>query len=376
MGCYGGYGEGPRHGFPVGTFLAGLGGVILGALLVYYVFTAFIIPGQEEQGLPAPAPPPVDPGLPEISTDLETPVVAAVEKASPAVVGVSNYVYITRFGQRVLYERGSGSGVIISSDGFIVTNQHVIDGAQEIEVALPDGRIVQAALKGADLWTDLALLKIEERELTYLVPGDSARVRVGETAIAIGNPLKYFKRTVTSGVISATERQVDFIESGYSYTYLQTDAAINAGNSGGPLVNLRGEIIGINSAKVKEVGVEGIGFAIPANTVRRVVDDMKEHGRFRRPFLGIHVLDLSRQTGIASDQGIYVDSVDQKGPAEMGGLKADDVITVVGGMPVDYSARLNDVLLDYYPGDTVTLTVDRGGSIMTLDIVLGEMSPS
>lgn len=374
----GGFKERPRRGFPVGTILAGFGGVILGALLVYYLFTVLVLPGWEKSGLPpaAPAPAPADPGPPVINADLETPVVVAVEKASPVVVGVTNYVHTTRFGQRVLFERGSGSGVIISADGYIVTNQHVIDGAQVIEVALSNGRILQAALQGEDFWTDLALLKIEEKNLPYLVPGDSARVRVGETAIAIGNPLKYFKRTVTSGVISAVERQVDFVESNYSYTYLQTDAAINAGNSGGPLINLRGEIIGINSAKIKEVGVEGIGFAIPSNTVRRVVDDLKQFGRFKRPYLGIKVIDLSRQTGIASDQGIFVAEVEEEGPAAAGGLRAEDVIIAVGENSVDYSARLNDTLLDYYPGDTVTLTVDRDESPISLEIVLGEMPTS
>lgn len=378
MSYGGGFGGKPPRCFPAGSLLAGLGGVFVGAILVYFLFTILVLPGLDTGDIQPPpdtGSPPPDP-RPPLDIDLETPVVAAVEKASPAVVGITNYAYTTRFGQRALFERGSGSGAIIAPDGYIVTNQHVIDGAQEIEVALPGGRTLAAILVGEDSLTDLALLKVEESNLPYLKLGDSARVRVGETAIAIGNPLKYFQRTVTTGVISAVERQVSFIDSGYSYTYLQTDAAINSGNSGGPLVNLRGEIIGINSAKIREVGVEGIGFAIPSNTVLRVVTDLKEHGRVRRPQLGVMVRDLSRQTGIASDQGVYVVQVLEGSPAASAGLRAEDVIIAVGDVAVDYSARLFDTLLRYYPGDTITVTVRRGQNTVTVEAVLGETPAS
>lgn len=272
----------------------------------------------------------------------------------------------------MLQEQGSGSGAIISADGYIVTNQHVVNRADEIAVVLSNAEILTAELVGEDELTDLALLKVEREQLPSLALGDSSKTRVGETAIAIGNPLRYFQQTATGGIISAVERQVTFRDSNYSYTYIQTDAAINAGNSGGPLVNLEGEIIGINSAKIKDVGVEGIGFAIPSNTAKRVVKDLRDYGRVKRPQLGITVRDYALQTRMPSDLGVYVVEVFAGSPAEAGGLKEGDVIVKVEGREVNYSAQLFDSLLNYYPGERIDITVNRGGTPVTVTVELGD----
>jgi len=179
-------------------------------------------------------------------------------------------------------------------------------------VVTSDSRSFEATVVGEDRLTDLALLKIEQSGLTSIVLGNSEDVRVGETVLAAGNPLGYLKHTVTRGIVSALEREVRAAQSQYAYTYIQTDAVINPGNSGGPLVNLRGEVVGINSAKIS--GAEGIGLAIPANTVKRVTSDLKKDGRVRRPQLGILIQNLSAYTGDPTDQGVYISKVDSGSP--------------------------------------------------------------
>jgi len=224
-------------------------------------------------------------------------------------------------------------------------------------VVTSDSRSFEATVVGEDRLTDLALLKIEQSGLTSIVLGNSEDVRVGETVLAAGNPLGYLKHTVTRGIVSALEREVRAAQSQYAYTYIQTDAVINPGNSGGPLVNLRGEVVGINSAKIS--GAEGIGLAIPANTVKRVTSDLKKDGRVRRPQLGILIQNLSAYTGDPTDQGVYISKVDSGSSAAKGGLKAGDVITAVGKKEVRYIAQLFDALLSYYPGDKIELTIER-----------------
>lgn len=357
----------PRRGSsPLTWLVAGLLGGIVGAGIFWFLSSYYGLPGRE----PAEFPPPAVNRL-EITGGNAAALV--VEKAKPAVVGVTNYIYLYQGGQRVVREQGSGSGAIISADGYIVTNQHVINQADEIAVFLPDHEILTAELVGEDELTDLALLKVDRDKLSYLNLGDSSKIKVGETSIAIGNPLKYFQQTVTAGVVSAVERQVSLLDSSYSYTYIQTDAAINSGNSGGPLVNLNGEIIGINSAKIKDVGVEGIGFAIPSNTVKRVVKDLREYGQVKRPQLGILVRDYALETRRVSDLGVYVAQVFSGSPAQAGGLQEDDVIVKVEDREVNYSAQLFDALLKYYPGDKINLTVVRNSTTATVTVELAEM---
>ena len=352
-----------------GSFFSWLAAALLGGVVgaaLFWFLGGYLGPGRE----PEEYPPPTVNRL-EITGSDATAMV--VEKAKPAVVGVNNYIYLSQGGQRVVRERGSGSGVIISANGYIVTNQHVIDRADEIAILLPDAEILPAQLVGEDERTDLALLKVDRDRLDHLSLGDSSTIKVGETSIAIGNPLGYFQQTATGGIVSAVGRQVSLTDSSYAYTYIQTDAAINPGNSGGPLVNLKGEIIGINSAKIRDVGVEGIGFAIPSNTVKRVVKDLREYGHVRRPQIGVGVRDYAQESGMVSNLGVYIVKVEGESPAAAGGLLEGDVIVKVGDREVSYSAQLNDALLGYYPGDRVDITLVRNGSTLTVKITLGEM---
>lgn len=355
-------------------FLVGLCGVLAGALLVYSVLTGHgYLPGpgdlpEGEQQTPEEN---RQANLPPHKDDLAT--VEVVSRVMPAVVAVNCYVSGPYSDQSELVLSGSGSGAVISEDGYIVTNQHVIDGAARIVVVTSDSRSFEAGLVGEDRLTDLALLKIEQSGLSYIPLGNSNTVRVGETVLAAGNPLGYLKHTVTRGIISALEREVRVAYSQYAYTYIQTDAVINPGNSGGPLVNLRGELIGINSAKIS--GAEGIGLAIPANTVKRVVDDLKKDGRVRRPQLGIWVENQSDGTDNPVRQGVNVKEVIPGSPAAAGGLKTGDVITAVGKERVHYIAQLFDALLNYYPGDKIELTIERNGQSLVVTVVPGEANP-
>lgn len=360
-----GFDEGPRRRPSLfGYLLMGLLGVIVGAALVYALFSIYLLPGvpQEpfwpEQEKSEPPPPPHQ-------QDLAT--VEVVNRVLPGVVGVNRYVYVTHMGRQALVEGGSGSGVVISPDGYIVTNQHVIDGADEIRVVLHDVGTFEASLMGEDVLTDLALLKIEQANLTAIPLGDSTEVWVGESVLAIGNPLGAFQQSVTAGIISAVGRQVQIPESDYAYTFIQTDAVINPGNSGGPLVNLHGEIVGINSAKVTRLGVEGIGLSIPSNTVRRVVEDLREHGKVRRPQLGVMVTDMP------AEQGVHIREVVPGSPARQSGLQAGDLIIMIEDREVQYVAQLFDALLNYYPGDTVTLEIIRDERRQSVPVTLGEM---
>lgn len=352
--------------------LCGLLGVLLGAALLYVLFVNYGFPASPEQ-LPDQhgGNKTEDPVLPPPHRD-DLAAVEVVERVMPAVVGVHSYVRVTRFGQEAVVESGSGSGAVITADGYIVTNQHVVDGAVEIKVVFADGDNYEARLVGEDRRTDLAVLKIEREDLPYVPLGDSGGIRVGETVLAIGNPLGYFQQTVTSGIISAVQRQVYVQGSDYSYTYIQTDAGINRGNSGGPLVNLRGEVIGINTLKVSLPDVEGIGFAIPSNTVQRVAADLIEYGRMRRPKMGIGVKDYSAVTGDAAERGVYIATVDPGSAAERDGLRSGDVIVAVDEKEINYMAQLFDALLDYYPGDRVPMTVLRNGEKVNLAVVPGE----
>lgn len=350
-------------------FMAGLCGVLAGALLVCFVLAGQgCLPGPgEEQQIPGKN------GPADLSPDKEDPTVDVVSRVMPAVLAVNCYVSGQHYDQTKFVLSGSGSGAVISDDGYIVTNQHVIDGATKVMVVTPDSRSFEAKIIGEDQLTDLALLKIEQANISHIPLGNSDAVRVGETVLAAGNPLGFLKHTVTRGIVSALEREVRVAYSQYAYTYIQTDAVINPGNSGGPLVNLNGEVIGINSAKIS--GAEGIGLAIPANTVKRVVDDLRKDGRVRRPQLGIWVENLSDSSENPALQGVNIKEVIAGSPAAAGGLKAGDVITAVGQKEIRYIAQLFDALLNYYPGDRVELTIKRNGKSRTVAVVPGEAEP-
>lgn len=282
--------------------------------------------------------------------------------------------------QRESLERALGSGVIVSADGYILTNHHVIDGAQDIKVDLNDGKTLDAKLIGSDPPSDLALLKIAATGLTFLTPGDSDKVRVGDVALAIGNPFG-IGQTVTMGIISAKGRSGPGLGSGNFEDFLQTDAPINHGNSGGALVNTVGELIGINSQIVPGNGGDsiGIGFAIPSNMARTVMDQLTNSGKVRRGQLGVTVgrvtSDMATSLGMAETKGVIVDSVKPGTAAESAGIRQGDVITEIDGSRVSDVNAFRNRIASMAPGTEVALTLLRDNKEQKVRAKLGEFNP-
>jgi serine protease Do len=314
----------------------------------------------------------------KLSSARNTPIVQAAKKVGPAVVGITNKALVRDYFNRTqLVEQGSGSGVIYSKDGLIATNNHVVAGAQEIVVSLPDGKTYNGKVLGTDSTTDLAVVKIEANEdLPVAEFGDSDSLMVGEPAIAIGNPLGMeFRGSVTAGVISALNRSLDMGER--RFKLIQTDAAINPGNSGGALVNADGQVIGINSAKIAASGVEGIGFAIPINEAKPILQELATKGRVVRPYLGVSLLDknLAQRLGFDLDLrgGLFVVKLFQNGPAYRGGIRPNDIIVKFNGTAVDSVADLRDALGKCQVGEQVPVTILRGDEEVTKTVTLTEM---
>ena len=284
------------------------------------------------------------------------------EQVGPSVVGVINKTTV----QTV--EQGSGSGIIFQDDGYIVTNQHVIDGASEISVILNTGDEFTAKLVGQDTKTDLAVLKIDpgSTKLTAATLGDSTTVQVGETAVAIGNPMgQEFSGSVTSGIISAVNRTMNI--DNRTYNLLQTDAAINSGNSGGALINQYGEVIGINSVKLSTTGVEGMGFAIAISEAKPIIDDLMASGYVTgRPLVGIGIKD----TGY----GLFIGSVSEGSGAAEAGLKVNDMILEVDGQKVSSTEEVNEIRDKKKAGDYLTFKILRDGETMEVQVRLMEDS--
>ncbi len=288
------------------------------------------------------------------------------------------------FGQRIPQQHeaptGSGSGVIISQDGYIVTNNHVIDDAEKIEVTLNDKRSYVAEVIGKDPTTDLALLKIKESNLPFITYGNSDNVKVGEWVLAVGNPFN-LTSTVTAGIISAKARNINIIENDPTKginsveSFLQTDAAVNPGNSGGALVNSKGELIGINSAIASNTGsYTGYSFAIPVNMARKVVADLLEYGEVQRAYIGVSIRDLdaklAQEKNIAEIKGIYVNGLTAGGAGEEGGVKEGDIITKVADVPVNNVPELQEQISRYRPGDKVNITLKRNNQEKMLTLIL------
>jgi serine protease Do len=273
-------------------------------------------------------------------------------------------------------QRALGSGVVVTSDGYILTNNHVIDNADDIRVEFTDGRTLKAKVIGADKPSDLALLKIEAGNLPNLALGDSDGVQVGDVVLAVGNPLG-IGQTVTMGIISAKGRSTGAGDGSYQ-DFLQTDAPINHGNSGGALVNLKGELVGINSQIVSSSdGNIGIGFAIPANMARHVMSSLKTDGRVHRSQLGVVVQpvtsDLAESLGLKEVSGAIVSDVSPDSAAEHAGVKRGDVITSFNGQPIHDFNSLRNRVADTEPGTTATLGIIRNGSPRTLNVKLAEI---
>lgn len=336
--------------------------------------------GKSRQALGSP---------PEIIADL-------VEKVGPAVVNIDTvsrqrnpfYEYHSPFffqdpffgpfggmgipnpQNRYFVRKGVGSGFILESDGLIVTNNHVVAGATELKVTLPDGTKHKGKVVGKDPGTDLALVKIDAKNLPTLPLADPATIRVGEMVVAIGSPLG-LQHTVTSGILSAMNRDVSVNP---RVNFLQTDAAINPGNSGGPLLNLKGEVIGVNTAVAREG--QGIGFAIPVSTITDVVPQLKTKGTVERPWLGVGVADLPEERDkmfFPAESGALIKEVTKGSPAEKIGLQPGDILHEVDGKPVRNAAELIWAIARHKKGDTVKLLVSREGQKKTLTAVLDKM---
>ena len=268
-----------------------------------------------------------------------------------------------------------GSGVIVSSDGYIVTNNHVVQDAHDIVVTLNDKRAYKATVIGSDPSTDLALIKIDEKELPFLTYGNSDEVRVGEWVLAVGNPFN-LTSTVTAGIVSAKARNINILGSqGAIESFIQTDAAINPGNSGGALVNTRGELVGINAAIASGTGYyTGYSFAIPVNIVKKIVGDFTKFGKIQRAYIGVYYREIddqfAREKGITDLRGIFIDDVAEGGPADLAGIKKGDIIMKIQNMPVNGKSELMELIGQHNPGDKVNITVSRGGSVFEFPVTL------
>lgn len=323
-------------------------------------------------------------------SNYEDTSIAVANKILPSIVGIEiKYNVNSVFGGKSGSAEASGSGIIISQDGYILTNNHVVDSsstnstsnnsfyqiseATQINVySYNDSTAYPATIVGQDELTDIAVIKIDKSDLAAAELGDSDQVQVGAFAMAVGNPLG-LQSSITCGNISAVNRELTDSD-GKSGKYLQTDAAINSGNSGGALVNSNGQVIGINTLKLSATGVEGMGFAIPINSVKDVYQQLIQYNKVKRPYIGLTGVDVDEQTSKYYNipVGIYVKSVENFSPAEKAGFKAGDVIIQMDGKDVKNMNELNTMKYQHQIGDTVTLKINRDGKEMDLSLTLAE----
>ncbi len=341
---------------------------LLSTLLAFFLFTQYyqpdaVTPALEEipaQLVKHEEDKPLLNAKPQYKSILSLPDFREVSrKATESVVNITVY---SATGYRV----ASGSGVIISSDGFIVTNNHVVEDGSRIEVALSDKRQLAAEVLGADPSTDLALIRIKARGLQSVEFGNSDHVDIGEWVLAVGNPFN-LTSTVTAGIVSAKARNIRILESNYSIeSFIQTDAVVNPGNSGGALVNTDGNLIGINTAIISESGgYEGYSFAIPSNLVRKVVADLREFGQVRRAILGVIIEDvtgeLADQLRLPSVDGVYINKVSRNSSADEAGLEVGDVIVGINGIDTPSVPALQEQVALFRPGDRISVDFIRSG---------------
>lgn len=323
-------------------------------------------------------------GTTGVTVNVNSQITQAVKKVKPAVVGVLNLQKANDFwgsGSSQTQETGGGSGILFDKEGHIITNNHVVEGASEVDVVIGDKQ-VKAKVLGQDKYTDLAVLQVPTDKIQGIEPaqfGNSDPLQIGEPAIAIGNPLgQSFAQTVTVGVISATKRNIPIQDPGtgqeiMEQTVLQTDAAINPGNSGGALVNIAGQVIGINSSKIATTGVEGMGFAIPINEAKPIIQQLMSNGKIVRPMLGIGGSDLADvpeeyRGDIPVDTGVLVRTLSSD--ASNSGLQKGDVIVKIDNQDVKNMADLKQYLFTKKPGDTVQITFYRGKNQKAVPIKL------
>lgn len=370
-----------------GYFWSGFIGAVIGALLFSIIFPLVSSNNQKSttnnsEGTPAK----VEQG---ISLDVDTAVTGAYDIAADAVVGITNIQEASIFSTSG--EAGTGSGVVYKKDNgkaYIVTNHHVIEGASTIEVTLADGTKKNAELLGSDVWTDLAVIEIEATDISTIAEfGDSDSLKPGEPIMAIGNPLGLqFSGSVTKGIISGLERtiEIDINEDGiidWNAEVIQTDAAINPGNSGGALVNVLGQVVGINSMKIAEQAVEGIGLAIPINSVIPIIEDIEQYGEVKRPYLGVSLVPISQITQFHREstlklpkdvtEGVAIMEVEPSSSADEAGIRKYDVIVKMDGEEITDLASFRTHLYEEKEiGDELEVTIYRDGKLQTINMKL------
>ena len=362
--------------------------VFAGALIAVWTYSTFfdskeVVTVSEKQSLKyASLPTESGAALPDLTYAAEKSIHTVVHIATQSVRGggwsSGNPFLDDFFGlhrQQPQIARGFGSGVILSADGYIVTNNHVIEDAQKIKVILNDKREFEARLVGTDPSTDIALLKVDAKDLPYLTYGDSNALKLGEWVLAVGNPFN-LTSTVTAGIISARARNLGINNDQMAIeSFIQTDAAVNPGNSGGALVNQQGELIGINSAIASRTGsYSGYSFAVPVTIAKKVVDDLKEFGEVQRALLGVTIGDVNAEVAeelnLDEVEGVYVGGVTDNGAAKEAGIKEKDVIISVGGEKVNSSAELQEKISQYRPGEDVKVIVLRDGEKKQFTVTL------
>ncbi len=315
------------------------------------------------------------------NSDVETSVTKVVQQVAPAVVTVVGTVSFQSgpFGLPSSSEV-SGSGVFISNEGYLLTNYHVVEDANNLYIILSDGSESDVSLVGYDMYADLAVLKSEGNVPAVAILGNSEALDPGETVIAIGSPLGDFKNSVTTGVVSATGRSIDTGEGYKIEDLIQTDAAINQGNSGGPLVNLAGEVIGLNTLIVRSsrsgTAAEGLGFAVSANSIVAIASQIIETGRFSRPFIGIRYQtitpNIANRYRLPVEYGAYITEVIENSPADLAGLRSDDIIVEINDILIDESHSYLNTIFKFEPGEMVTVQFVRNGDLQAAEVMLGE----
>ncbi len=372
----------------LGTLLA----AVLGGLVAVFAYSLIVdnSPQTAENAQPTPASVRFA-NLPSTFSSDQFDFTYAAENTVHTVVNVKteserssyrNPLYEFFYGDQAPQQQpvvGIGSGVIISPDGYIVTNNHVIEGSNTISVTLNDNRQFDAKLVGTDPSTDIALLKIDsDKPFPYITWGNSDDLKLGQWVLAVGNPFN-LTSTVTAGIVSAKGRNLGILKGKYRIeSFIQTDAALNPGNSGGALVNTDGQLVGINSAIISPSGgYAGNSFAIPVSIVKKVVDDLKEYGEVQRAFLGVTIqdvtADLAKKQNLDILEGAYVSGLADGGAAEKAGVKSGDVITAINGDKVGSSAELQEQISKYRPGDKVTVTVNRDNKKKQFEVELRNM---
>lgn len=377
------------------NFLVFFAAVLFGGLIVYFITDANSKTSTEVvQERPMPEAAPVQQTNYVSSAAVNGPdFTAAANKTVDAVVHIRSQSYTKTegyddyfgalreyLGQQRRSNRSYpisawGSGVIIEKDGYIVTNNHVVEGAELVEVILNDKRVYEAEIVGLDPSTDLALLKINEEQLPFVGYGNSDNLRVGEWVLAVGNPFN-LTSTVTAGIVSAKARDIDILGTeGAIESFIQTDAAVNRGNSGGALVNTSGELVGINAAIASNTGYfQGYSFAIPVNIVKKVIDDLKEYGEVQRAFIGVIIReidqDFANELELDDIRGVYIDGLVDNGGAMDAGIEIGDVILAANGVTVNSLAQLLEVVAQHNPGEHLSVQVMRDGKMNVYDVEL------